>query len=490
MNRYSIEQRLVKRTLAIIGSVLVLISLLLATSVNYLLERDYNHHLLAKARLLATLTKDRINKIELDFADEFMPEFESRKDPEYFQLWFADGRELERSRSLRQASMILPIEVSSHASKPEPLQTGHQMHDMVLPDGRAGRRVQLVFIPQIPRRVDRTPENMRKQPQMILVVAKERESLLRMRNTVYAILIVATGFAIVLLSALLKRGIRQEFMPIKQLQMQIEKMDTEHLQERLHLQVTPQELSELITQFNQLMDRMQQSFLREQRFSADVAHELRTPIAEIRTMAEVALRCRDGKNSDANTTPAVDTDFYADILAASSHMQNMVNNLLVLARCENGQVELQPIKIDLNEAITTAWRHHQANAAEKSIVLSCHFATPCFITSSAIELDLILNNLLANAVEYSPPHSQIVITLSNTPVRLCITNQADNLTPADLPLLFERMWRKDPARTDSQHAGIGLALVKAYADLLALEITVTLTEQHEFSLTLSKFTAG
>ena len=103
------------------------------------LEREFDHALLAKAQTLVTLTTQEGGEIELDFADEFMPEFEARENPEYFQLWLADGTLIERSRSLG----------SHDLSRTNPPLNEPVFSEYRLLDGRAGRLVEMVFIPHV-----------------------------------------------------------------------------------------------------------------------------------------------------------------------------------------------------------------------------------------------------------------------------------------------------------------------------------------------------
>lgn len=484
MKAYSIEQRLIQNTLATVSGMLLLFGLLVAISVTFMLNREYDQHLLAKARVLVTLVKDRIRYVELDFADEFMPEFEASTSPEYFQLSFADGRVLERSSSLKRLNAELFLDPSTMNKRLTNTESSHQFHDLILPDGRSGRQVQIVFVPQIPRRADRTAINLSKQSQMVLVVAKERESLSQLCYAVYAILVVSALLVIFIIKFLLRHHIRGDLAPLKELQSQIERMDTERIQERLQLCSTPTELAELVAQFNRMLERIEQSFTREQRFSADAAHELRTPIAEIRAMAEVALR---HAGYELNNPIATENEFYGDILDACMHMQSIVNNLLLLAKCENRQVILTPVQVDVRERVNNILQKYQGQIAEKNLKIIRNLDEICVVQISANEFELILHNLINNAIEYSPQSSKIEIEFSRASSSLTISNLTDNLTEKDLPLLFERLWRKDLARSSAQHSGIGLALVKAYAELLGLDVTALLEHNCIFSVTLTRF---
>lgn len=95
-------------------------------------------------------------------------------------------------------------------------------------------------------------------------------------------------------------------------------------------------------------------------------------------------------------------------------------------------------------------------------------------------------NLLSNAVAYSPPQSEIrcIATGDGDTVHLTICNPTEDLTPEDIPHLFERFWRKDPARTIGEHTGLGLSVVKALSEVLHLDVHATLDTKH-FAITMS-----
>lgn len=157
----SIKRRLSCWLLGGIAVIMLTAGIILDLLAVYQLRRAYDQALLAKARAIVTLTEQSRDGVELEFADEFMPEFEAEKQPSYFQLWLADGSTLERSRSLGGADLK---RLPALADTP-------RFVDGALPDGRAGRSVQIDFIVQVDE-ADRSSQLPRQAA--ILVVAEER----------------------------------------------------------------------------------------------------------------------------------------------------------------------------------------------------------------------------------------------------------------------------------------------------------------------------
>jgi len=291
------------------------------------LEHEFDRNLLTKAMTLVTLTTQETGKVELDFADEFMPEFEALEQPEYFELWLADGTLLERSHSL--GAKDLPLDKL-------PLDTPH-FSDTPLHDGRNGRLVQIRFVPHSKDNPDdpegtETNYDSTGQPLSAIEahfsVARGREELDALISSTWwtlggtgLLLLFAVAF---LVANVVKRGLT----PLREISAQVSALDAKSLHQQIRLDDDVLELTPVITQLNKLLGRLDDSFHREKRFSGDVAHELRTPVAELRAIAEVGGKWpRD---------EVMMKHFFGDLLSATEEMETTITNLLTLARCESG----------------------------------------------------------------------------------------------------------------------------------------------------------
>jgi signal transduction histidine kinase len=448
----------------------VVLSVILAGyMITNLIENNFDKVLESKARTLVTLTKDMEHGVELDFADEFMPEFSRNKNAEYFQLWNHNYKTFERSNSLSEHD--LPYLSTD--------KLGYNFQNIDLVDGRKGRAIQIVFVPQVPDLSKRTDKKLASQEIMTLVVAVERESLISIINHTYIIAVFSTLLILLLIYLIISYTVRKILEPLHSLQENIEVLDADKLDSRLNNESSPKELKSLIAQFNALMMRLETSFLREQQFTSDVAHELRTPLSEIRTMSEIAIKWPD----DSELT----RDYYTDILSSSKQMQSIVNSLLDLVRCEKGRLTLAPEAITLKEIIDGCWLRFKSQIEEKRLELVCKIPDDLLIMISRIEFEIVICNLLSNAVNYSIDNSQVTVLISieNAHVIISIANKTRELTSEDIPIIFDKLWRKSQSRTSSEHVGLGLSIVNAYAEALNITVKAEYKEPDVFTIQLN-----
>jgi two-component system heavy metal sensor histidine kinase CusS len=246
--------------------------------------------------------------------------------------------------------------------------------------------------------------------------------------------------------------IQHGLKPLKHFGQLASKVSGENLSHRLVTETLPSELKPLAHTFNAMLDRLEDAFLRLNQFSADLAHEFRTPINNLMMQSQVALsQPRD--NSD-----------YQDILASNieefERLARMVSDMLLLAKTEQQQpiekqlVELRPLCQQLME-------YFELLAAERDIVFELQGEAQ--LQANAELLRRALANILANAVRHADSQSTIQITLSQTAkqIEIHICNQGETIAPEQLGQLFERFYRAESARTNRGGSGLGLAITRA-----------------------------
>jgi two-component system sensor histidine kinase QseC len=455
--------------LAGFGLLLAVGGAILYFAVHTVFLREFDTALLAKAQALATLTKRDGEKIELEFAEELMPEFQDAKEGAYFQVWRPDGQLLERSPSLHGVDL--------------PRRSGDVgfplFWDLPLPDGRRGRAVAFAFAPHIEDEKPATIRASKRSPPATVMVAMERSAMdhqLRIfaGATVGASILMMVGGAVLALIV-----IRRALGPLAELAEGVGEIDSSTLGSRFPLDRLPIELKPICQRLNELLSRLQSAFERERHFSADVAHELRTPVAELRALAEVALKWPAG---DAETQQA-----FADALAIAEQMDGIVSGLLVVARCESGVEQIRREPIALEPFIRDAWRSCAGQAARKELAVRVDLSPDATVESDRAVLRIILANVLSNAAEYAPAGGEISIsaTRSAKTIILSIANSVTDLQAADLPHLFDRFWRKASARTSSNRAGLGLSISRAGAHLLGTELRAEIPRSGMFVITLT-----
>lgn len=238
----------------------------------------------------------------------------------------------------------------------------------------------------------------------------------------------------------------------------------------------PRELEPVCGCLNGLLERLERAFARERRLTADAAHELRTPIAELRTLAEVGL-------AEAKTGCPEMTGYFEDALGVTRRLESLVTALLYLARCEAGAQKAEMRPVDIAELTRELWRV-LSPITHTSYEVQLDVPEQAFVTADPELLKTILSNLLSNALAYTPSGGKIQVSIHRTgnlgdtiPMvspkfswMVSIANTSHELLAADIEHVFEPFWQKHADRGDTGHCGLGLALVAACARLMAIPI--------------------
>jgi signal transduction histidine kinase len=443
----SLRRALQRRLLGGLLAVLVVCEVGIYLLVRRLLTSSLDASLDASVSMLAGLVKEEAGEgMELDLSETPLPDFERTVDPQYFQVWLENGQVFARSASLGGRDL--------------PRAEGQAHEDLVLPDGRRGRAAWLSF----PVRME--PKNgvtLPSRSRASLAVARDRAPLDQaLGGVVWAL--AAMGVALLgAVPLVVTRGVRRGLRPLAQVADEAARMDARALvadgsdaPARFSVAELPEELRPIGVRLNELLDRLAATFERERRFSADVAHELRTPVAELRNMAEVALRYPD------------DARPFDDVLGVAIQMESLVTTLLALARCEAGRQPVSVEPVDVGRALADAWAPLEATARGKALQVAPAPDAGVVVQTDRFLLGAIVGNLLSNAVAYTPPGGQLSWQCS--PGEIAVVNSNRSLTAEDLIHAFEPFWRKDAARSDGLHAGLGLSLAQAYARLLGAEL--------------------
>lgn len=473
----SIRRHLIVSLLVGSGLLILAVGLGASAVVARRLRGEFDDSLLAKARALVTLTEQRRGEVEINFADEFMPEFTARDRPEYFQLRLADdagGTVIERSGSLGSRDLPHSRELSRLP----------RYHDLRLPDGRPGRAVEIAFVPQseddedveIETALDPAapPGQLRSA---ILSVARGRERLDALIRSFYIGAIATAALLLAGIASLVHFAVGRGLAPLDEIRGQVQALDAERLDSRVVIHPPVRELLPVVEQLNALILRLKDTFERERRFSSDVAHELRTPVAELRSLSDVGARWPDDRASVQA--------FFEDARSIARQMERTVTTLLSLTRCEGGIEQIERSEIHLPDLLADTWSGLATEAQSRSLRFALT-APPTVIMSDPEKLRVVVTNLFSNAVTYSPPGSTISCTAhtENGSVEITVSNPAPQLAPADVPCLFDRFWRKDAARSNGRHAGLGLPLARSFATLLGFELTAHLGPDQQLALYL------
>lgn len=254
---------------------------------------------------------------------------------------------------------------------------------------------------------------------------------------------------------------RQGIRPVEEIATTARRITSTHLGERIAAEGYPFELASLALTFNKMLDGLEDSFGRISRFSADIAHDLRTPVNNIRGEAEVALaRGRSvGEYRDA----------LESTLEEAVRLSDLIGNLLFLARTENPYPHLQLESVDLRELLEGVREYYDASAAEADVVLidTCP-AGPVLAELDRTLMQRAVGNLISNAVAHTPAGGTVTMDAraDATMATVVVADTGIGIPAEALPHVFERFYRVDPSRTrTSGGTGLGLSIVQGIVHL-------------------------
>jgi signal transduction histidine kinase len=230
------------------------------------------------------------------------------------------------------------------------------------------------------------------------------------------------------------------------------------LSRRIELPGPEDELKQLADTFDAMLARLDAAFAAQRQFTADASHELRNPLAIIRTNVDVALADPNADPEDLRHTIAV-------VKRASDRMARLVDDLLALARRQEPTLEHEPV--DLGAAVAEASDDFVVPAAARNIVLDRVIDPDVVVTGDRDALKRAVANLLENAVRLAPRGSRIRLATGSEDDRawIAVTDEGPGIAPEDQPHVFDRFWRADKGRSRADGGtGLGLAIVRQIAE--------------------------
>ncbi len=245
-----------------------------------------------------------------------------------------------------------------------------------------------------------------------------------------------------------RRGLR----PLRQMGQVAASVSARSLTTRLPEAQMPEELAELANTVNAMLQRLDDAFQRLSAFSADIAHELRTPLSNLLTHTQVTL-----------TRPRSLEDYREALhgnLEELQWMAQMVNDMLFLAKADHGLLEPGQSTLALHEEVDALLEYYAPLAEDGEVQLLREGEAT--LRGDRHMLRRALSNLLDNALRHTPPGGQIRVSVAPG-VQVCVANNGTGIDAAAIPRLFDRFYRADPARRagGNEHAGLGLAITRS-----------------------------
>lgn len=260
---------------------------------------------------------------------------------------------------------------------------------------------------------------------------------------------------------------RKGLSPIRDFDMIARRVSASRLNERIPVETLPKELVDLGLSFNDMLQRLQDSFHRLSDFSSDIAHELRTPVSNLMTQSHVAL-------SKARTLEEYQEILYSNI-EDYDRLSRMIADMLFLAKAENGLIVPNRELMALDKEVDAVIEFYEPLAEEKNVrIVRTGTAT---MMGDQLMMRRALSNLLSNAIRHTSNGQQVNIdiqTLEPQHIRLRIENPGEPISKEHLSRIFDRFYRVDPSRQrNTEGAGLGLAITKSIIESHGGEISVS-----------------
>jgi signal transduction histidine kinase len=277
------------------------------------------------------------------------------------------------------------------------------------------------------------------------------------RNALYPLLL-----AIPLLAAMIWLGVGRGLSPLKKVSDQVAQRTPSHLNP-IETRQVPSEVKIFVDELNMLLGRLREAFEKERQFTANAAHEIRTPLASLKTHAQVALRSGDDGHREERLQ---------QIIRGVDRVTHLVEQLLTLARLDYEAQEQKFKRVDLASLTREVLAEVAPMAINRNVDLSLAESSRGEVTGNPVGLAVLVRNLVDNAIRYTPPKGTVEVDVrpGRDGVSLLVTDNGPGIPAAERQQVFGRFYRGGAA--DTLGCGLGLSIVARIAGLHGAEISL------------------
>ncbi|MDO9318620.1 MAG: Cu(+)/Ag(+) sensor histidine kinase [Gammaproteobacteria bacterium] len=264
-------------------------------------------------------------------------------------------------------------------------------------------------------------------------------------------------------------AVQRAHAPIRRISARMRSVTSERMDVRLDPAQAPVELGELVLSFNVMLEKLEENFRRLSHFSADIAHELRTPITNLTTQTQVVL-------SMPRSAEQYQEILYSN-LEELERMGKMVADMLFLAQADDNLIKPESAEVHLQRELTALFEYFEAWAEDRGVSLRL-LGKDLTVQGDRLMLRRAFSNLLSNAILHTPRAETVTVncTASSRGVQVEVENPGPEIPAEHLTRIFDRFYRIDPARQrSSEGGGLGLAIVKSIAQAHGGEVAVEST---------------
>jgi two-component system heavy metal sensor histidine kinase CusS len=287
-------------------------------------------------------------------------------------------------------------------------------------------------------------------------IAQDRSADARLRKEFRALLALVLGLGCIASAFVAVTVTRRGLRPLGQMRRALERVQPAHLNERIDPERWPSELRPLAASFDDMLGRLEDSFTRLSQFSADLAHELRTPVGNMLGEAQVALT-RDRRPEEYRMV-------IESAAAECERLSGIIDNLLFVARAESAEQQINRSVFNGRYALEKIASFYEVPAEDAQIKITCEGEAEVF--ADPLLFNRAVGNLVENALRFIPQGGEVRISLqrSGNGSEISVRDSGSGIAPEHLPRVFDRFYRGDASRS-SAGTGLGLALVKSIVNL-------------------------
>lgn len=293
---------------------------------------------------------------------------------------------------------------------------------------------------------------------LVITLARSTSESATLLATYRSEVLLAVLFGVLLAMLLGYLFVLRTLLPVRVLARQAHSITAKRLDTRLDTRSAPKELHSLVVAFNSMLDRLHSSFQRLSQFSGDMAHDLRTPINNLMVQTQVALS-QPRSLEDYQSLLVSNVEEY-------ERLARMLDNMLFLARADEAQVRIVKQSLDTQSELHRIAEYFEGVATDAGVRIEVKAADT--VVADPTLFRRAVNNLIANAIRHTRAGGVITMTAKaqQNDMAISVANPGAGISADNMPRLFDRFYRGDPARSDSASStGLGLAIVHSIMTL-------------------------
>jgi two-component system heavy metal sensor histidine kinase CusS len=310
----------------------------------------------------------------------------------------------------------------------------------------------------------------------VVQIAQDRSEDDRFRRQFRTLFGLVLGVGVIAATVIAVSVTRRGLRPVAEMRRSLERVQPARLNERIEPRHWPRELQPMAVSFDAMLARLEDSFTRLSQFSADLAHELRTPIGNMLGEAQVALTRQRSPNEYRAVIESAATE--------CERLSGIIDNLLFLARAESAEQQISRSSFNARAAVEKIISFYQTLAEDRHTEISCTGDAEIF--ADPILFNRAIGNLIDNSLRFTPHNGRIQIAICDGEkrVEISVSDNGSGIAAEHVPRVFDRFYRTDPSRS-SAGTGLGLSLVKSIADLHGGSVSIESQPNRGTTVTLT-----